>query len=378
VAEEGLAVLEPVKSAGGGTGRVSGYGIGDGDSGPPMFMDLATIDERDGSRAGDGGAFVTNGTTCLQPRAAVAVHDHVVVACLGSHRLEELGNPHGQHSLSALLGNTEVPAGPTALAVSRGEDQVFVWSAFARSLSRVETQAELRLPREKKADAPTQRRGLGQKPAKEIAIARVVARDEAWLHGRDLFFGNGNPGMSADGRSCATCHIDGRDDGITWDTPKGKRRTRTLAGQLANAPYGWLGEHATLEDHVKITLKQLGGRGLAEDDFAALVGYVRSLPAPASASPSLPAVAHGREIFQRAECGECHVSGGSDRTVHDVGTGGGFMTPTLAGIGARKQLMHDGRFASLDKLLAGSKKMGLGSSLEAEDRAALVEYLQTL
>jgi hypothetical protein len=345
-----------------------------------MFMDLATLDEHDGSRAGDGGAFVTNGTTCLQPRAAVAVKDHVVVACLGSHRLEELGNPRGQHSLAALLGNTEVPAGPTALAVSRDEEQLFVWSAFARSLSRVETQIERRLPIQKSANAPTRRRGLGLKPANEISIARVVARDEAWLHGRELFFGNGNVGMSGDGRSCATCHIDGRDDGLTWDTPKGKRRTRTLAGQLDTAPYGWLGEHATLEDHVKITLKQLGGRGLPEDDFAALLGYIRALPAPArpSTSPAQTAALRGREIFQRAECSECHVSGGSDRTVHDVGTGGGFMTPTLAGIGSRKQLMHDGRYASLDLLVVGSKSMGLGSSLGAEDRAALVEYLGTL
>jgi hypothetical protein len=54
------------------------------------------------------------------------------------------------------------------------------------------------------------------------------------------------------------------------------------------------------------------------------------------------------------------------------------MTPTLAGIGSRRALMHDGRYASLDELIKKSKAMGGGSSLSDDDRSSLVRYLLTL
>jgi mono/diheme cytochrome c family protein len=131
---------------------------------------------------------------------------------------------------------------------------------------------------------------------------------------------------------------------------------------------------------VKITFKQLGGHGLPPDQLGDLLAYVRSLPTPAPAAPAAQASkeAHGKQLFVRAECDSCHTDGGSDRVVHDVGTGSSFMTPTLAGIGSRRQLMHDGRFASLDDLVAKSSGMGAGSTLSTDERRALVSYLQTL
>jgi mono/diheme cytochrome c family protein len=103
---------------------------------------------------------------------------------------------------------------------------------------------------------------------------------------------------------------------------------------------------------------------------------VRSLPKPPVRDDGDHA--RGKALFASAECGNCHGNGIGDRSVHDVGTGGGYMTPTLAGIGTKKQLMHDGRYATLDDLLTGSKSMGAGSSLSPEDRRALVGYLETL
>ena len=340
-------------------GSIRGYGVGDGSSGPPMFMRLVSVDET-GGRAKGLGVLDTDHSTCLEPRAAIAIGDRVLVACMGSKRIEDLRDGSTRQRIS-------VPAGPTALALVRGEQAAVVWSSFERKLSRISL-----VPTGKDA------RKNAQLPAAEelAALPRTVERDAAWLRGRELFFGNGNPAVSGDGRACASCHIDGRDDGLTWDTPKGKRRTRTLAGQLARAPYGWLGEHATLEAHVRITFKQLGGRGLPPNELEDLLTYVRSLPAPApAAAPPEPS---GKQLFVRAECDGCHVDGGSDRGVHDVGTGSGFMTPTLVGIGSRRQLMHDGRFASLDDLIAKSTAMGSGSALSIDERRTLVAYLQTL
>ncbi len=359
---------------------VTGYGVGDGTSGPPVFMDLVTYDEKEMSRMSNGGIPMFEGSKCLLPRAAVAVGDEVFVACLGTDRIEQFKNPKGRSALHSAKGSVTVPRGPTGLAGDRDGKHVFVWSAFARVLSSYAANAtDAKLAQAKKlAKSPSSviTEHVGTTPVLTANVPRLVAKDEAWLTGRDLFFRNTDPRISKDGRACASCHVDGRDDGLTWDTPNGPRRTRVIAGQLATAPYGWKGEHPTLEAHVTITFKQLGGKGLPEDELAALLTYVKALPKPPVRNDADHA--RGKELFASAECGNCHGNGAGDRSVHDVGTGGTFMTPTLAGIGTKKQLMHDGRYATLDELLVGATKMGTASTLPPEDRKALVGYLETL
>lgn len=363
------------------SGSITGYGLGSAIAGPPVLFDLATIDPKTGTRVKiDDGMIETTGTSCLVPRAAAAVGKRAVVACEGSARVEVFDAPAGKHALRVLAARIDVPAGPSALAADG--DHVWVWSAFARELTRIDVGAHAKVHAANLGRALEVKKSRDRTPAEsapppaaKVAVARQIARDEAWLLGRALFTTNIDPRISKDGRACASCHIGGQDDGLAWATPAGKRRTRVLAGQLEKGPYGWLGEHPTLESHVKVTFRQLGGKGLPDDELAALLGYVRSLPK----APAVPtAEERGRELFASAECSTCHDTTTSDRTVHDVGTGGKFMTPTLAGIGSRRQLMHDGRYASLDDLLAGAKRMGAGSSLSPDDRTALVRYLETL
>lgn len=357
---------------------LSGYGTTG--SGLPIFMDVATIDSADGSLVRTG--EIRSGTACLLPRAAVAVKNRVVVACLGSGRLELLDNPHGRSPLSVLQHEVHVPGGPSAIAVERDGQHIVVWSAFARRLTRLDTEAALPplvtkpLPKNRPSKAsPSKRTGL-RIAGRAIDVPATIERDPAWLRGRELFFSNNDGRISGDHRACASCHVDGRDDGITWQTPMGPRRTRMLAGQIAAGPYGWMGEHRTLDDHVKITFKQLLGSGLPPPELAALLTYVRALPAPPRRA--MPDAAQGERLFAAAECASCHNGDAGDRSVHDVGTGGAFMTPTLAGIGSRTQLMHDGRYADLEELLIGAKAMGTGSSISADERRALVSYLETL
>jgi hypothetical protein len=322
-------------------GPIVGYGIGRGGSSAPAFSSLARID---GKRVS-----VTRRSTCLEPRAATFVRGNVVIACRGSARLELFG-PKGSSRVA-------VGAGPTAVAATRDASALYVWSALSRELDELEVHDDT-LVLERRRTVP-----------------RRIERDPDWLRGRELFMTNDDPRIAQDGRTCATCHIEGRDDGITWQTPAGPRRTRTLAGQLDRAPYGWRGEHETLEAHVKTTFRQLGGNGLPPKELAALLTYVRSLPPP----PALPSPEdRGRALFAEAECANCHADRTGDRDVHDVGTGGRFMTPTLAGIGSRHVLMHDGRYASLDELLQKSTAMGGGAFLSEDDRASLVRYLRTL
>ncbi len=369
-----------------------GYGFGDGENGPPVTADLAVLDAKTGKKWGTA-LPPDMGAGCILPRAAVASGDTVFVACLGSARVVHYSVRKAQYEDdawdSASYGHfgfgakgkmprlitsqgvhpnldgikIDVPGGPSALAIGRnGDDEasLFVWSQFARTLSVVRNSRSESL----------------------VVVPRIVTRDEAWLAGRTLFYANGDDRISKDGRACASCHIDGTDDGLAWKTPRGERRTRFLRGEVADGPYGWTGEHATLAEHIQTTTKNLKGKGLPEADIAKLATYVASLPARnASRSPTpgpTPAAERGKAIFASAECNHCHSDGGTDRQLHDVGTGGSFKTPTLASVGTRRALGHGGVFSSIDDMLVHSPNMGRGSELPPDDRASLIAYLETL
>ena len=335
-----------------------GYGFGDGDSGPPVTLDLPTFDAETATLWSTGQTPMF-GPQCLLPRAAAAEADgSLLVACLGSARVVRYvgqrtesyfptttfsfkaeGKPPTEYFTDGIKPNVQVtaiavPAGPTGIAIDASGDAL-VWSAFARKLSRV----------------------TGKESSLVVEIPRQAPREEGWLRGRELFFSNGDHRISTDGRACANCHVDGGDDGLTWKTPQGSRRTRMLRGELASGPYGWKGEHATLAEHIQSTVKNLGGAGLPDEEIANLGVYVSSLKSRPARKDG-PDVTRGEELFAAADCNGCHTSGASDRTLHDIGTGGSFMTPTLASSGTRRGLMHDGRFKNLDDLLAQSPGMG--------------------
>lgn len=354
-----------------------GYGFGNEENGPPVTSDVAVLDAASGKRWAT--ALPPNlGIECKLPRAATSDDRSVLVACLGSSRIvrytakatpdeEWRGkfsfDPKGKAPRGSFPNGVvpnvsatriDVPAGPTAIALGEGAD-VFVWSSFARQLSLVRGDRAEPLP----------------------ALPRSARLSREWLAGRALFFTNGDPRISKDGRACANCHIDGADDGLAWKTPSGLRRTRLLRGELDSGPYGWMGEHSTLKEHVETTLSNLKGRGLSEDDLADLLAFVTQLKRPTRAHAAFD-VARGKEVFTTAECAKCHTDGGTDRKVHDVGTGGAFMTPTLASANVRRSFLHDGRYATLDELLAQTPNMGRGAELGEDDRRALAAYLETL
>lgn len=360
-----------------GQGGVTGYGIGTGEAGPPITFDLETLDGKDATFFGVG-TPPPSAPSCLLPRAAVSSGNAVLVACLGSARVARY-RAQGAFDLAAkrparndgfregIVPNVSadviaVPAGPTGIAGERDEAHIVVWSSFARAVTRLDTAA------------------AAIKSVGRVDVPRRISRDAAWLAGRTLFFTNGDKRISTDGRACASCHVDGRDDGLTWKTPMGMRRTRMLAGQTTTGPFGWKGGNATLDAHVKATLEQLQGTGLPDDEITQLTTFVASIGKPPASSSAVAGgeVEHGRDVFTTAECSTCHATGASDRFVHDVGTGGSYLTPTLAGVATRGWLMHDGRYRTLDELIASSTSMGRGSQLSTGDRRALVRYLETL
>lgn len=307
---------------------------------------------------------------CVLPRASVATKDgRFFVTCLGNDEVLEL-DARTDNAAQVIRRRIRVAAGPTGVALA-GDDLV-VFSQFDREVGIVSA-------------------GGRSTDVARIALSRPEL-DAKLERGRRLFHDTFDLRISADGRACASCHPDGRDDGNTWSTPDGPRQTITLAGRVqGSAPYGWFGEHPTLRSHLTHTMNRLGGQGFngkGIEDLEALEHYLVSMRAPARSSVE-PAerIAEGRALFheQRQGCGSCHAGGGSDGLRHDVGSGNveeaslRFDTPSLRLAGGSGPFFHDGRFATLDDLLKnGDDKMGHVRHLDADQRASLVAYMSSL
>lgn len=230
-------------------------------------------------------------------------------------------------------------------------------------------------------------------PGPSGGILRVALGRERLDHlaarGRELFHLNTVAGVSRFGFACSTCHPEGREDGVVWSTVRGPMQTPWLAGRIAHtAPYGWDGQHASLEDNVRATARRLGGDGsLSDYEVQALAAYMlRGMRSPAREAPGEGAQ-RGARLYQNAGCAGCHdpARDFADGEVHDVGTGRvsmgrlGVDTPSLRFVGLTPPYFHDGRYASLEQWLERNHEhMGQTSTLTERERRDLLDYLRAL
>jgi DNA-binding beta-propeller fold protein YncE len=204
--------------------------------------------------------------------------------------------------------------------------------------------------------------------------------------------------MSAEGYvSCASCHIDGGEDGRTWDFSgrgEGLRNNISLLGR-GGTRFGnvhWSGNFDEIQDFENDIRSVFKGRGLMQDeDFEATgevlgtakAGYSDELDALAAyvsslGAASLPRSPHralsgelttqgqrGRTVFSEQGCGDCHRPPAfTDGELHDVGTlrvySGkrlgevlpGIKTPSLLGAFATAPYLHDGSAKTLDAVFS--------------------------
>jgi mono/diheme cytochrome c family protein len=280
---------------------------------------------------------------CFLPRAAIAREASIFVACLGSSEVQRYDVVKGRAMKAP--SRFALP-GVTALAIdARGA--LLAFSQHERRLAVFDT--------------------VSPKPSRTLALDSVPAAvSDQVRRGRVLFHAARNEQITNDRRACATCHPDGRDDGLTWTTPEGPRQTIFLAGRLdRKPPFGWQGKDTSIGAHVKSTLRQIGGAGLADDAIADLEAFVRAIPAPPRRSRPLSADAErGRQVFASSEtrCSTCHAEKtafGGNRA-EDVGskspldTTKEYLVPSLLYVGASPPYYHDGRYATLDQLIRGA------------------------
>jgi mono/diheme cytochrome c family protein len=321
---------------------------------------------------------------CLLPRAAVydGKTQSLLVACLGIDSIVAFDGLATSPE-RAEKRRWVVAAGPTGIAIDPAQRRAVVWSQFDHSLSKFSLEsADLVDDKLQKVPKP-ERVAVPSDPKRQTTMALAL--------GRILFHSVGDTRISHDGRACASCHPDGRDDALTWATPNGPRRSIALAGRVnPKAPLSWTGTENDLKDHLAVTFQRLKGQGgLKSMELDALAQYVMSLPPPPKPTSKQDArVATGKAIFtsQAAGCSGCHTGAlATDNRAHDVQSKTTadktttFLTPSLKFVGGGGPYFHDGRYKTLRDLLTDSdRKMGHTKHLSNDELESLEAYLRTL
>ena len=179
-----------------------------------------------------------------------------------------------------------------------------------------------------------------------------------------------------------------QDDGI-----KNHVDIPSLRGARFLAPYGRDGRIASLREFVRqVIVNEFGGPEPAPRILDALVDYIDQiefLPNP-QARPARPAdraagatAKRGEALFNKPfagmggkSCASCHVPDALfvDGRRHDVGSGGAFKTPTLLDARFTAPYFHDGRYATLDQVVAHFDRT-FGLALRQNEKQDLVAYL---
>lgn len=213
--------------------------------------------------------------------------------------------------------------------------------------------------------------------------------DAELAHGRNLFYSAIDSQMVASGGgvSCSTCHLDGRNDGLTWNLQSGLRNTPSLAGQVSlTAPVTWTEGVASIAAEAMLTSQgRMGGHGLQLSDVDAIerfVDFTRHADHDLKGSTSESAL-RGQALFSREDvgCAGCHNGPElTDNETYEMAGLTNVRTPGLAGVAVSAPYLHDGRLDSLRSVLewARSGEMGDTSMLSESEMDDLETYLRTL
>jgi DNA-binding beta-propeller fold protein YncE/mono/diheme cytochrome c family protein len=353
----------------------SGYGGGDGFT-APISHRLAFLQMPDGGESRSvRTAFAA--TDLHQPRALAydAKADTLYLAGHGSDdviALAEVSQTSVHLAWSMSVGTNEA-CGPSGLAVDETDGSVVAYCSLTRSTVRV-------------ARASTEDR-----------VARVVHRSPelaqsrlspAAQRGQAMFRDGTNPRLSQHGiMACASCHAEGRSDGLSWFLEGHQLQTPLLAGRLVGAhPFKWDGKDPTLKASLTNTVLRLGGSGITTREAKDLEAFLTSVDPPRAPSVGDPAaVARGKALFEsdRTACAKCHygpllTDGKRHKMAADLGE---VDTPSLIGLAHSAPYYHDGSASSLHALMRGNGSihgMGRISRLDDDEIDDLVAYLETL
>jgi len=270
---------------------------------------------------------------------------------------------------SAPMRSWELGGPARGVVVDRAGRRAYVHLPFDHQIVAVDLEAQ------PGTEASSQRVTIGRETlGEEIALGRRL------FHTANDFRMAGLAGMA-----CTTCHLEGREDGVTWRLDGQPLQTPMLSGRVReHGPLRWRGDSPDLGHAVREAVTRLRGQGLPDPEIGALVAFLTSGKAEMEA-PVSPhtAVARGSEVFDEAGCASCHSpeTDFTDGEMHEV-RGTRFRTPSLRGVFLSAPYYHDGTAASLHELLAAhdarGNPMAVGSRVSREDLGALEAYLRSL
>jgi hypothetical protein len=185
--------------------------------------------------------------------------------------------------------------------------------------------------------------------------------------------------------ACASCHVEGGDDGRTWVfTDNGERRTPSVLGTVAGtAPYHWDGSQVDLPTLYQGSLARMSGPTLLSDQEDAFTTWLDGLHGPLPQAGDPAAISRGQSLFQgSAGCATCHSGAKltNNKTV-DVGTGQAFQVPPLIGVSARAPFLHDGCAPTLVDAIGAcghASTHGTTASFSSAQLSDLATYLGSL
>ncbi len=198
--------------------------------------------------------------------------------------------------------------------------------------------------------------------------------------------------------SCATCHPDGRADGMNWDLLNdgigNPKNARSLLWAHQTPPAMSLGIRESMEEAAEKGFRFIQFREVEAGDLNAVRAYLRSMEP--EASPHLvdgrlsEKALRGQRLFEDLSvgCARCHPAPlYTSLQTHDVGTRheldrtADFDTPTCVEQWRTGPYLHDGSAVTLKELLTTMNpgdKHGATSHLSEDQIDALVEFLLSL
>ena len=351
------------------------YGGGGGGT-PPIEHRLAFL------QAGGGRKVASARAELHQPRALTydGKRDILYVAGMGSDEVLALENA-SQSSIKAGWQRTVSErhsgdfCGPSGMAVA-GNGDVLVHCSLTHRVIRLGAKAhEL----QGRSSSP------GFTAGPQLGRSRLTA---AAQRGKMIFHRGEDPRMSGRGAlACASCHAEGRADGLSWRIQGTTLQTPMLAGRIRGThPYKWDGQDATIETSLRNTVQRLGGTGLSVPESQDLRAFLDSMPRPRPPTVKDPAaVARGKKLFFGATtgCADCHNGPrltdqkryGLAKDLDQVDT------PSLIGLASSAPYYHDGSAQTLKAALMENgtiHDMGVTVSLSDKQMDDLVAYLLTL
>jgi YVTN family beta-propeller protein len=195
-------------------------------------------------------------------------------------------------------------------------------------------------------------------------------------------------------QSCASCHPDGRADGLNWELmnigPGRPRNVKSLLYSYFTPPVMSHGIRATTETAVGSGFKYIMFAPLPEDKVSMVDEYLKNMksePSPFLVNGELSKSARrGKKVFYRAGCINCH-SGPyfTNCKQYDLGTLRGWEkdmkqpidVPQLNEIWRTAPYLHDGRTMSIKEAFQTCDPKG-SAGLSEKELKELVEYVSSL